>query len=1013
MKITPYHAKYFAYELTRKCAADDIQKLASTMVDAQIDLNPHQVDAALFAFKSPLSKGAILADEVGLGKTIEAGLVISQKWAERRRKILIITPATLRKQWSQELIDKFYLPSIILEKKSFDNLKNKGNNFPFEQTDSIVICSYEFAAKMSAEVRKTPWDLVVIDEAHKLRNVHNASNKRANAIKNALSSKQKILLTATPLQNNLLDVFGMVSVIDEYIFGDKKSFSLQYVGNRINNNALYEELRERLKPVCKRTLRKDVTQFVRYTNRKAIVEPYTPKEDEQKLYEGVTKYLQTEVLYALPNSQRKLITLILRKLLASSSFAIAKTLESLRLRLEEIIKGNTPATIEDTLTNIDDDINFDENAAACNENLTNEEADSITDEEENNALQYDNEQIATIKAECAELKKLENLAKSITVNNKGTKLLKALSVAFEVATRENETGQRAAKKAIIFTESRRTQSYIKELLEKNGYEGKIVLFDGSNSSKESNAIYSKWIEKHNGSSKITGSKTADMRQALVEHFRDNAEIMIATEAAAEGINLQFCSLVINYDLPWNPQRIEQRIGRCHRYGQQFDVVVLNFKNMNNAADLRIHELLQEKFQLFGSIFGSTDDVLGQNSKVKMVHFEHNDLRGGVDLPRTIDHFDNFESRIAEIYQNCRTDDEIKDAFDSLTREMEVEINEVKQTAKQQLLDNFDHDVAAKFRNTLKESENCLNQYQRRLLELTFFALEGKAQKVDDYTFQLTENPFHDEKILTGRYQLAKKEDFKDQTSNVRIYRAADYDNNSKVYRTSHPLAEIIIANAKQQDLPVKEVVFDYSNTTGKISVVEELQGKSGWMQVQLLTVESFEKEEHFAFAGFTDGGDEIHPETLEKFFLLSATDDDTLSLPLDISKKLKEQYLKEKEHLLEENMTRNEKYFDDEMDKLDHWADNMKEGLVKEIDDIREEIKLKKAEARRDPLAEKITIQRIIKELENRQMQKKKNLYEAQDEIDGKKENLLSEVEKGLEQRTEENVLFTIKWKIL
>ena len=122
MRFTDFHAKYFAYELTKRSSSDSMQKLASTLVDAQVDLNPHQVEAALFAFRSPLSKGAILADEVGLGKTIEAGLVISQKWAERKRKILIITPANLRKQWSQELQDKFFLPSYILEAKSFNDV---------------------------------------------------------------------------------------------------------------------------------------------------------------------------------------------------------------------------------------------------------------------------------------------------------------------------------------------------------------------------------------------------------------------------------------------------------------------------------------------------------------------------------------------------------------------------------------------------------------------------------------------------------------------------------------------------------------------------------------------------------------------------------------------------------------------------------------------------------------------------------------------------------------------------
>src|ERR1700752_3052340 len=128
---TAYHAKYFAYELTKRCASDSMEKLAASLADAQVDLNPHQVEAALFAFKSPLSKGAILADEVGLGKTIEAGLVVAQKWTEGRRRMLVITPANLRKQWSQEVEEKLFLPTVILEARNYNKLKKDGVRRPF------------------------------------------------------------------------------------------------------------------------------------------------------------------------------------------------------------------------------------------------------------------------------------------------------------------------------------------------------------------------------------------------------------------------------------------------------------------------------------------------------------------------------------------------------------------------------------------------------------------------------------------------------------------------------------------------------------------------------------------------------------------------------------------------------------------------------------------------------------------------------------------------------------------
>ena len=337
MNLTPYHAKYFAHEISLRSPSDSIQKLAASILDAQVDLNPHQVEAAMFAFRSPLSNGAILADEVGLGKTIEAGLLISQKWAERKRRILIIVPSNLRKQWNQELLEKFFLSSLILEKTSFETHIKKGMFNPFDQ-EAIIITSYHFAKAKDIYIQKTDWDLVIIDEAHRLRNVYKPNNKIANAIKNALINKPKILLTATPLQNSLLELYGLVSIIDDYAFGDLKSFKSQYA--RITQDETFDDLKERLRPICKRTLRRQVQEYIRFTNRVAIVQEFFPTDDEQRLYELVSDYLQTPVLYALPPSQRQLMTLILRKLLASSTYAISGTLEALSVKLEGFLKDS-------------------------------------------------------------------------------------------------------------------------------------------------------------------------------------------------------------------------------------------------------------------------------------------------------------------------------------------------------------------------------------------------------------------------------------------------------------------------------------------------------------------------------------------------------------------------------------------------------------------------------------------------------------------------------------------------
>ena len=314
---------------------------------AQVDLNPYQVDAALFAFNSPLAKGALLADEVGLGKTIEAGLVLSQKWAERKRRILIITPSNLRKQWFQEVTEKFFLPCRILEAKSYNSEIKRGNFRPFESSE-IVICSYQFACGKASDVANTPWDLVVIDEAHRLRNVYKPANIIANTLKRALAHAPKLLLTATPLQNSLLELFGLVSFIDEHTFGDLKSFREQF--SNLSQEQVFQTLKSRLKPVCHRTLRRQVTSYIPYTKRLPLVENFTPEQSEDQLYHAVSNYLLRENLQALPASQRSLMTLVLRKLLASSTFAIAGALTSMADRLRaKLLKRHPDASLEEHL----------------------------------------------------------------------------------------------------------------------------------------------------------------------------------------------------------------------------------------------------------------------------------------------------------------------------------------------------------------------------------------------------------------------------------------------------------------------------------------------------------------------------------------------------------------------------------------------------------------------------------------------------------------------------------------
>ena len=490
VSITDYQAIYLANLLTRRLPANDIDKLTASLQDAQVDLTPHQVEAALFAFKSPLSKGAILADEVGLGKTIEAGIILSQHWSEHKRRLLVICPANLRKQWAGELQEKFFLPSVIMESKSFNEAVENGCFNPFD-TENIVICSLQFAKTKAAYIKRTAWDLVIVDEAHRLRNVYKPQNRIANVIKESIEARKKILMTATPLQNSILELYGLVSIIDDYVFGDLRSFKSQFGHNLTEKD--YMELRRRLQPVCKRTLRRQVLEYIKYTKRIAIVEEFFPSDSEQKLYDMVTDYLIKPRLYALPNSQRQLMTLILRKLLASSTYAIYGTIRSLIVRLQAMLDRNGAASIGDN-----DIVN--EYADDNDEWVDAEEVETYEAEELHPA------DIEGIRKEIKELETFRNLAGKIKKNSKAEHLFVALDKGFEQLRNLG-----AASKALIFTESRRTQEFLYELLEERGYKGRVVRFNGTNSDKESTAIYRAWMDKHKGTAKITGSPTADRR----------------------------------------------------------------------------------------------------------------------------------------------------------------------------------------------------------------------------------------------------------------------------------------------------------------------------------------------------------------------------------------------------------------------------------------------------------------------------------------------------------------------
>lgn len=958
--LTKHHAKYFAYDLTRR-ASTGLDRLSMSLFDAAVDLNPHQIEAALFALESPLSKGVLLADEVGLGKTIEAGIVLCQFWAERKRRLLVICPASLRKQWALELSEKFNLPSLVLDTKTHKNETRLGRS-PLNEK-AILIVSFNYANALRDEIKAVSWDMVVIDEAHKLRNAYRPSNKVGQGIRWATEDSRKLLLTATPLQNSLVELYGLSTLIDEHIFGDINAFRARYGGA----GSSIADLRQRLAGFCKRTLRNQVVEYVRYTERRAITRPFTPSDAEHSLYEAVSSFLQRPNSYALPQRQRHLTALILRKLLASSSIAIAGTLDTLRARLE---------TLRDE--QVANDPEFAERLIDS-EDIEDELLDDIladdSQPENDNAAVIDRKKL---KEEIEILERLAVKARGIPVDTKTQTLLKALDIGFAQMA---ETG--AARKAVIFTESRRTQDYLKAFLEAHGYKSEVVVFNGTNGGPDATRIYDAWLGKNKITGRTSGSRGIDVRTALIEHFRDSSTILLATEAAAEGVNLQFCSLVINYDLPWNPQRIEQRIGRCHRYGQKHDVVVINFLNERNDADRRVLELLGEKFSLFSGVFGASDDVLGS-------------IESGVD----------FEKRILAIYQECRTSEEIEAAFEKLQEEMDESIRSRMDNTRRKLFERFDEDVHQRLRVKLADAKAQLDKVGQRFWALTRYILRDIAEFDENaLAFDLRVPPRAD--IAAGRYHLISKS--QPEPGHDRSEEQGRY-----LYRLSHPLGENVIQSGKALATPDAEITFDITNHASRVHVVEALRGKCGYLRLTRLQIESYEREEHLLFSGLDDTGAALDQETMEKFFGCSGHAGDAPAVPDTFEKRLSAEAAQHAKATISLSLEQNSAHFNQARDKLEKWADDMVLAAEKALTDTKEQIKALRREARQAvTLEQQHAIQEKLQKLERQQRRQRQEIFTVEDEIMVKRDSLIDQLERRLAQRTQTETLFTIRWRVV
>lgn len=639
------------------------------LLNADIELNPHQINAFCAAIQALKTGGIILADEVGLGKTIEAALVLNYVIDSGAKKIMIVLPATLRKQWEVELDEKFHRKVRILDRPTVEKEAREIKTWLDSSQVSVVIASYDYSSKLMKRFPDIKWDFLIIDEAHNLRNVFHGT-KRAKRLYDLTEGIPKILLTATPLQNSLSDLHGLVSYIDPRIFGTEKRFKRRFIEGED-----YTELKEELHPVLYRTLRKDVGKYMDFSKRECRTIDFHLTQEESQMYNMVNDFLKRDPLYSIPNANKGLIILVIRKLLASSSFALVETFEVFNKRLKKLYEGTKSAKAQEGF-----DLFWD---------FVEDEIDeSGFDEREDDEII---EQKAQIQEEINVVQKIIDVASAIKTNAKVDALKTALTIAFE-----QQELKGIPQKVVVFTESKRTQKYIAGELRKEQYsEDDILLFNGDFDDTMTKEIYRAWQVKNYG--KTNYGRSVEYKHAIVDYFKSHARILIVTDTGSEGLNLQFCNTIINYDLPWNPQKIEQRIGRCHRYGQKYDVVAINLLNTDNEADRRVYEILSRKFELFDGVFGASDVALGA-------------LESGT----------SFEKTILDIYQKCGTKAEFKKEFDQLDNKLDSQLNQQVDQLRNILLTESPEAKGEALEHTRHQIDQYLREfaYWKRIAEPT-------------------------------------------------------------------------------------------------------------------------------------------------------------------------------------------------------------------------------------------------------------------------------------------------------
>lgn len=922
-----FNQRLLAEELVRVRRPDDRERYAAAQRQARIDPNPHQIDAVIFALRRLREGGCILADEVGLGKTIEAGLVIAQSRAEGAQRILLIVPKSLIGQWQGELLNLFGIQARENEASFF--------------APGVYLVGREFAGSERGAAplgAVPPFDLAVIDEAHEIfaglhkrygrDGIYDESSDEAlmaHRVRGFLRSTPVLLLTATPMQNSLAELWGLVQYVEPTgtLLGDITTFREVFCDedDRTLVPGQEHELQRRLAIVLQRTLRRQAQEFLDrpFTQRRCRLYEYAMSDAERSLYDDVTEYLLEPSLYAFSGRQRRLLLIGFHRRMASSISALAASLENVAVRLRRL-QG---------------DVRSEGTAATILRDLEEEEEDEGENDEAPPVESAPPIDRATLAAELSRVEGFIVRARSLPNDAKARSFQEAIKVILDLGRDGRGSG-----KAVVFTESITTQEYLRQLLQAIGLSDEdITLFRGVNDHERAEQALARWRQEE-GIRFAPGAKPSRevaVRLALVHEFRTRSKVLICTEAGAKGLNLQFCETVINYDLPWNPQRIEQRIGRCHRYSQQRDVTVVNFIARDNEAHRLTFEILSQKLDLFGKVLDASDHVL---------HEPRTDAPEILVSALSVE----FESDLRSIYSRSRTLDEVTREIaalrDKISERRDAYEKEYERTS-QIIESRFDENVRKVFKRLREELPDSLADFDRDLTKL-----------VDGYLTSCGVTYRRSDEAGRVVFEVAPGATLPDEIGDSRLFATGDARGliNAESLNLAHPLVRAAIARARKWSGGVSVTLHLPPDASADLSA---LDGDEGVLCVVLVDYLGFEPVQRLIAAAVVSGAP-IDPSLAAKIVHLRATDGPVFKVPVDAQ--WLDDAVDEAVFVDQRNVEEGEqKHFEQAIGQLERFVEDKILVCRRERASIAE--KLRSARARRDEIVGSTARERVEAEI--------------------------------------------------